>query len=326
MDWKALPSLAALRAFDALARKGSLSAAGRELNVTHAAVAQHLRALEDFFAEPLAERDGQAMRLTATGHELATALNEGFDRIADGVTRIRDRSAQRPVVVSLTPAYAETWLMPRIGAFWTLHPEIDLRLAPSNALADLRRDGIDIAIRFGDGNWPGSEVEPLDMSRFVVVSAPGYSRATGLAELLAERRHTWFFSTATSEQRLWGAAIGVDFEQEKVRELPSNALVLGALRAGLGLGVQTYTLVEPDLASGALVALHEGDDSRGLGYHIVTRPGVLSPGAKAFRAWLRAAVRQANLPQTRPAVPDGPRQPTKRSSVKVRTRSPNATW
>lgn len=298
MDWKALPSLAALRAFDALAREGSLSAAGRALNVTHAAVAQHLRALEDFFDETLAIRDGQAMRLTPTGRELAAALGEGFDRIAEGVAEIRDRSADRPVMVTLTPSFAETWLMPRIGAFWAAQPEIEIRLAPSMALADLRRDGIDIAIRFGDGNWPGCDVEPLDLSRFAVVAAPGYSDAEGLDALLAERRHTWFFSSATSEQRIWGAAIGVDFDRETVREMPSNALVLGAVRAGLGLAVQSRTLVEADLVAGALVPLHEENDARGLRYHIVTRPGLLSPGAKVFRNWLRKASRQANVPQT----------------------------
>ncbi len=297
MDWHSLPSLAALRAFDALARTGSLSAAGRRLNVTHAAIAQHLRSLEAHFGAVLATRDGQAMRLTDTGRELAEALGEGFDRIGEGVARIMDRTADRPVVVTLTPSFAETWLMSRIGTFWAAHPEIELRLAPSNALADLRRDGIDIAIRFGNGTWPGCDVEPLDVSRFVVVAAPGYSRADGLDALLAERGHTWFFSAATNEQRVWGAAIGVDFARETVREMPSNALVLGAVRAGLGLAVQSRTLVEADLDAGAMVALHEEDDARGLGYHIVTRPGVLSPGAKAFRAWLRAAARQARTPQ-----------------------------
>lgn len=297
MNWQSLPSLAALRAFDALARTGSLSAAGRLLNVTHAAIAQHLRSLEAHFGEPLATRDGQAMRLTDTGRELAAALGEGFDRIGEGVARIMDRSADRPVVVTLTPSLAEAWLMPRIGAFWATHPEIELRLAPSISLADLRRDGIDIALRFGSGNWPGHDVEPLDVSRFSVVAAPGYSHAEGLEALLAERRHTWFFSDTAIELKVWGAAIGVDFDCETVREMPSNALAVGAARAGLGLAVQSRTLIEADLAAGTLVALHEAADVRGLGYHIVTRPGVLSPGAKAFRNWLRAAARQASTPQ-----------------------------
>ena len=86
MDWSRIPSLAALRAFEALARHNSLSAAARDLNVTHAAIAQHLRALETHFGESLATRDGQTMKLTETGRDLADALGEGFGRIAEGVT------------------------------------------------------------------------------------------------------------------------------------------------------------------------------------------------------------------------------------------------
>ncbi|MCL4676548.1 MAG: LysR family transcriptional regulator, partial [Pararhodobacter sp.] len=164
MDWRDIPSLASLRAFDALARHGSLSAAARALNVTHAAVSQHLRALEAEFGEPLARRDGQGMQLTEAGDELAAALAEGFARIAGGVTQLRSRNAARPVVVALTPSFAEAWLMPRMGRFWAAHPDIEVRLVPGVALTDLRRDGVDVAIRFGKGAWPELEAEPLALS------------------------------------------------------------------------------------------------------------------------------------------------------------------
>ena len=282
MDWHRLPSLAALRAFDALARTGSLSAAGRQLNVTHAAIAQHLRALESHFGTPLATRDGQAMRLTDTGRELAAALGEGFDIISDGVTRLMERQETAPVNVTLTPTFAEAWLMPRIGSFWQAHPEVDLRLMPSVRLTDLRRDRIDVAIRFGDGDWPGLDVEPLSMDAFVVIAAPGYA-APG--ESFAGK--TWLYSRPASEQEIWGRQIGVDYETEAAQEMPNNSLVLSAVRAGLGLSIQSRALVEADLAAGQLVALLEGDPG-GLGYYIVTRPGVLHPGAKTFIRWLKS--------------------------------------
>ena len=290
MDWKDIPSLASLRAFDALARHGSLSAAARELNVTHAAVSQHLRALESDFAEPLARREGQGMVLTEAGHELAAALGDGFARIAEGVARLRDRRVARPVVVALTPSFAEAWLMPRIGAFWAAHPEIEVRLVPGIALTDLRRDGVDLAIRFGAGHWPGVQSEPLDLSRFAVVAAPGYTKARSLADLDKLTGHDWFFSTASSEQRVWGAAIGADFDKVGAREMANNGLVLSAVRAGLGLSIQAMALVQPDLATGQLVSLHEGD-AEGLGYYIVTRDDPPSPGARKFLSWLRRAAR-----------------------------------
>lgn len=288
MDWHSLPSLAALRAFDALARNGSLSAAGRKLNVTHAAIAQHLRALEAHFGVPLATREGQAMRLTETGHELAAALGEGFDIISEGVSRLTDRQKTAPVNVTLTLTFAEAWLMPRIGGFWLAHPDIELRLLPSARLADLRRDQIDVAIRFGNGDWPGLTVEPLALDPFVVIAAPGAARDGD--DLTSQ---TWLYSEGANEQKIWARRIGIDYEQVTSQEMPSNGMVLSAARAGLGLSIQSRALVEADLASGQLVALHEGDPG-GLGYHIVTRPGVLRPGAKHFIRWLKT---YAILPQ-----------------------------
>jgi len=290
MDWKSIPSLASLRAFEALARLGSLSAAARELNVTHAAVSQHLRALESEFGDALAEREGQGMGLTDAGRDLATALSDGFSRIAEGVAQLRDRKAARPVVVALTPSFAEAWLMPRMGAFWDANPDIEVRLVPGVALTDMRRDGVDVAIRFGGGAWPGLKAEPLALSAFVVVAAPGFTKARGLRDLARLSAHDWFFSGASVEQRIWGQAIGVDFDAIGAREMANNGLVVSAVRAGLGLSIQAKALVEPDLAAGHLVALHEGD-AAGLGYYIVTRPDALSPGTQIFVRWLRRLAR-----------------------------------
>ena len=281
-----IPSLASLRAFEALARHGSLSAAARELNVTHAAVSQHLRTLEADFGEPLARREGQGMQLSEAGHDLAAALGEGFTRIADGVARLRDRNATRPVVVALTPSFAEAWLMPRMGQFWAAYPDVEVRLVPGVGVTDLRRDGIDVAIRFGAGDWPGVHAEPLELSAFVVVAAPGFTKARGIGDLAQLTALDWFFSGASQEQRSWGQAVGVDFDTIGAREMANNGLVVSAVRAGLGLSIQAKALVEPDLATGQLVSLHEGDPV-GLGCFIVTRPDTLSPTARIFTRWLR---------------------------------------
>lgn len=292
MDWSSIPSLASLRAFEALARHGSLSAAARELNVTHAAISQHLRALEADFGLTLARRDGQGMQLTEDGHELAAALGEGFARISDGVAALRDRARTRPVVVALTPSFAEAWLMPRMGGFWAAHPDVEVRLVPGVNLMDLRRDGVDVAIRFGGGSWPGVQAEPLALSAFVVVAAPGFTKARGVRDLARLSALDWFFSGASVEQRVWGQAVGVDFDAIGAREMANNGLVVSAVRAGLGLSIQAKALVEPDLASGQLIALHEGD-AAGLGYYIVTRPDALSPGARLFVRWLRRRAKPA---------------------------------
>lgn len=290
MDWRRIPSLSALRAFDALARQGGFSAAARSLNVTHAAIAQHVRALETHFGETLAVRRGQAMELTDPGRELAAALDAGFGAIAEGVARLADRHAARPVNVTLTPSFAEAWLMPRIGGFWAEHPDIAVALNPSMALVDLRRDGFDLGIRFGNGNWPDYKVEPLDVSDFVVICAPGYTLARNMAELGDPALHSWLTSYAAAEQATWIASIGIDFAALRAREMPNNSMVLSAVKSGVGLSVQSRALVGTELARGEVVALHEGD-SGGLGYYIITRPAPLTPNARVFRDWLRRAAR-----------------------------------
>lgn len=290
MDWRTLPSLASLRAFESLVRQGSLSAAARELNVTHAAISQHLRALEQDLGEDLANRVGQGMQPTEAGRQLADALGEGFGLIAEGVAHVRASREDRPVVVALTPSFAEAWLMPRIGAFWSAHPEIEVRLVPSTGLADLRRDSIDLAIRFGNGAWPDVQAEPLGESKFVVVAAPDFSKARTLEDLGRLRSHDWFFSMASDEQQVWGQQVGVDFEKVGAREMANNGLVMSAVRAGLGLSIQAKALVKPDLASGQLIALHEGH-AAGLGYFIVTRPNFVTPATQTFIKWLRKTAR-----------------------------------
>lgn len=289
MDWSRIPSLASLRAFEALSRHGSLSAAARELNVTHAAISQHLRKLEDHFAEPLAQREGHTMVLTATGLALAEALSAGFGQIGEAVTSILDETAARPVRITLTPTFAETWLMPRVGAFWDAHPDVELNLNPSPGLVDLRRDNYDMGIRFGRGVWPGVESEPLIMSSYVVVAAPGFTKANTLAALGDLEKLPWFYSPGSKEHRIWGETLGLDFEALGMRSMATHNMVLSAVRSGLGLAIEARTLVSADIASGQLRVLHEGDPE-GLGYHIIQRPGaVLSPGARTFRTWLKRA-------------------------------------
>jgi LysR family transcriptional regulator, glycine cleavage system transcriptional activator len=119
MDWKRLPPLTALRAFAAVAQSGSFSAAARALNVTHAAVAQQVRALEEHLDQPLVARDGRALALTAEGEQLAAALNDGFATMQRGIDALRATDGDRPLRISLTAGFAAQWLMPRLRDFWS---------------------------------------------------------------------------------------------------------------------------------------------------------------------------------------------------------------
>jgi len=281
MDWKLIPSLAALRAFEACARLESLSGAAAELNVTHAAVSQHLRALEAEFGCPLMQRAGRGMQLTDQGRQLSSALADGFGTIADGVKQLRDQQSERPLVVCVTPSFAESWLMPRLGGFWQKHPEIQLSVQPGFSLVDLKRDGVDLAIRYGKGHWDGVSAKKLVSAAFVACCVPEL-RPSNPDDIA---RAQWFFEPSRAEFRVWAESQGLVGPETPWTAMETNQLILSAIRSGYGFGVQNAALVQDDLASGRLVSVCD-DTPSDLGYYVVTRDGFVSPAAKTFIKWV----------------------------------------
>ncbi|WP_102106647.1 LysR family transcriptional regulator [Oceaniglobus roseus] len=289
MDWSAIPSLAALRAFEAAARNGSYSAAARELNVTHAAIAQHIRTLEDHFGRPLMTREGQGMAVTVEGRELAQTLTQSFGQIATAVRDLAELDRQRPLRVALTPSFAGNWLMPRIGGFWASHPEIPLEIAPNMALVDLRRDGFDLAIRYGRGGWPGVTSEMLVPAGHAVVAAPGLVGPDWSGALSDLQDRHWVLEAGRQEEQVWAAANGLDLGRARVTVFDSNVLVYQAVLAGHGLSILPAVIAERDVAAGRLEILLEEEDSH-IAYHILTRPDRVSPQIRTFVKWLKAQV------------------------------------
>ena len=289
MDWSDIPSLAALRAFEAAARHRSFTAAAGELNVTHAAIAHHVRRLEADLDETLITREGRGIAVTPTGRDLADALGTGFATIAEGVGRIRDSAETRPLMLSVTPSFAANWLMPRIGDFWARHPEIQINIAPSTELVDLRRDGIDMAIRYGDGSWPDLRVELLTDGDFWAVAHPKLLSGR-VANCLGDVTDLpWVIETYLLERSAMIEAEGVDMDRLQIKLMNSNALALSAVQAGLGVSLQPKSLVERQVAEGTLVricALDEGP----LGYYALTVPDRTSPRLRILRRWLHGQV------------------------------------
>lgn len=286
MDWRSLPSLATLRAFETAARHQNLSQAARELNVTHAAISQHVRRLEEELGEPLLLRQGRGMALTDAGRLLAENLGNGFATIADGIEQIRQRGQDRPVQISVTPAFASHWLMPRIGSFWSEHPEIKISINPSANLVDLRRDGVDLAVRYGDGNWPGVDTELLTDGEFVVVSHPDLVRGRQVNSLSDLVDLPWVMEDHMMERRRIVEEEGIDLDEVKLTTMQTSDLVSSAVAAGLGVSVQPRSLVEAQIEAGAVVSLYRISQSE-LGYYILTRPGAVTQNTETFRKWLR---------------------------------------
>jgi len=287
MDWRKIPSLSGLRAFEATARLGSFSAAGRELNVTHAAIAQHVRGLEDFFSQSLLFRQGRKMELTPSGQRFANSLSEGFLTIQDGVNELQADSNDRPLKIALTPSFAESWLMPRLGEFWAKHPDIELTLLPGVGLTDLRRDGVDLAIRYGKGVWAGYQIELLASAQFVVVSTKEYISNRKVYKLSDLADVKWLLETDRLDQKLWAEEQGLDLSKTNYTEFSTSTLSHAAAMVGYGAAISTQAVAERDLESGALVSLFTAESGT-LGYYLVTRKEAQSKNLTAFINWLRA--------------------------------------
>ena len=287
MNWHELPSLTALRAFAALAETGGLSQAGRALNVSHAAISQQMRALEERLGTTLVTREGRGMALTPAGAELARVLTSAFGEIEAAVAALTGLDRTRPLQISVTPTFATSWLMPRLADFQHRHPEVELMINPTPAVVPLTPGGVDVAIRYGLGTWPGVAAEPLVATDVVVVAPPALiaGRRIGEPALLADL--PWMQETGTNEVSSWLARSGIGpGRRVRITHLPGN-LMLDALRRGEpAVAAVSRAFVEEELATGRLVVLFE-EHEPGAGYHIVTRPGVHRPPLRAFLSWLR---------------------------------------
>ncbi len=291
MNWRDMPPLAALRAFAAFAESGTLEQAGDALNVTHAAISQHIRALETHLGVALVFRSGRSLELTAEGQQLAQVLTAGFGTILNVVQELTGRDAARPLHISTTPSFAASWLMPRLSDFRLSHPDINLMIDPSPVLSELRPGGIDVAIRYGSGRWPGVDAQLLLSTHIVVSAAPALLEGREITDPRDLAELPWLEELGTSEANNWLRDRGVPEGLATKRvQIPGN-LVLDGARAGQGLAVTAKTFIEADVAAGRLVILFE-EPREGEGYHIVTRPGVLRASARDFVSWLRRAARQ----------------------------------
>ncbi len=287
MDWRSLPSLNSLRTFAAVAEKKSLSGAGRALNVTHAAVSQQVRSLESVLGLQLVVREGRGVALTPEGDLLYSGLSEGFGKIQETVEALTREDSARPLNITTTPSFAVSWLMPRINDFRLNHPGIELMLNPTSEVVEMTPGGVDLAIRYGNGDWPGLEAELLLSSKFVVVGAScliGDIEITRPEDLL---QFHWLQELGSNELTLWMERQGVvPKSRMNITHLPGY-MVLEGLRRGEGISATARVFVEPDIAAGNLKLLFEDEVYPGTGYHLVTRPGVNRPPLKAFLSWLR---------------------------------------
>ena len=285
-DWRHVPSLSALRAFEATARLDGFSAAARALNVTPAAVAQQVRGLEADLGVGLVIRQGRGLVLTPEGARLSAALAEGFSTIAGGIDALRHDEARRSVRVSTTQGFAQWLLMPALSRFWDTHPEISVSLDVTSTLAELGTGGIDLAIRSGAPNfsWPDTEAELLIRSRYIVAAAPRIAAQVRSAEDLGHL--PWILEPRNTAEGGLLAKLGLDRDALRITEIASPVLEVGSAAQGYGLMFGVKSILQPELDAGRLVEVPvEGLPD--VGYYIATAPGPRRARVQTFIDWLK---------------------------------------
>ena len=284
VDWRRLPSLSTLRAFEATARLQGYSAAARALNVTPAAIAQQVRKLEKELGSGLVRREGRGLALTAAGRQLSATLREAFALIAGGVDEMRQLQATRGVRVSTTQFFVDAVILPNLGDFWRRHPGVQVTFSPDGNGQPVDLENFDICVRAGQNAdaWSGYARQPLLDSPFVVCAAPSLIESAG-SELSSL---PWLYDPNIENVfQVFLQQAGLDPGDLKIVDTGSPHLELEAAVAGYGLSISTEVIIRPHLADGRLIVVDSPLDVTST-YYAISSKGVLPDQVEQFLDWL----------------------------------------
>lgn len=280
--------LNALRAFEVSARHLNLTRAAEELNVTQTAVSQHIRNLEDRLGRPLFRRLPRGLALTDEGQALLPVLADAFGRIAQALEQFDDRRPREVLTVGAVGTFAVGWLLPRLRDFQQACPFVDLRLFTHNNRVDLAAEGLDYAIRFGDGAWHGTAADRLLEAPLSPLCAPAVAARLRAPADLA--REPLLRSYRTDEWPAWFAAAGLACPLLRGMVFDTSLALAEAAVQGAGVALLPARLFARELQQGRLVQPFAQTEIA-IGAYWLTRLHSRTPGPamQAFRDWLLAA-------------------------------------
>lgn len=292
-----LPSLTALRAFDAAARHMSFAKAAEELNVTPAALSFQIKSLETHLGQPLFRRLNRAVELTEAGLALAPGTRDAFEMLGTAWRRTRALGEARAVTVTAGPAFTAKWLAPRMFRFAESHPEVELRFVASLRIMDIEREEIDVAIRFGYGDDEGEGEGGVTLidEWFTPMMAPPMARrfpdpADLPANLLLHQDDTAFLDPPC-DWPAWFRAAGLPHPEGAGQHFSQADHALDAAASGAGVVLGRRSLAGAALAEGRLVAPYGIALTTRAHYRMITRSGAQNnPGAQAFIDWISAEI------------------------------------
>jgi LysR family glycine cleavage system transcriptional activator len=292
-----LPPLNGLRAFEAAARNLSFTRAAEELHVTPAAVSQQVKSLESYFGVRLFKRLTRALSLTDAGKAVLPLLRDAFDQLAEADRVIRNRRDDRVLVVSVAPSFAAKWLVPRLSSFSKACPDYELRIDATDRLADFDRDGIDAALRYGLGDYPGLTVVCLLEELVEPVCSPALLEGKAPLRRPSDLRHHTLIhmqphsdTDAAPNWAMWLKAAGVDdVDPHRGPRFSMESLAVQAAIEGQGVALVAGALVTDDIDKGRLVRPFPesaGSKTRFCYYLVYPSHDEASPKLVAFRDWV----------------------------------------
>lgn len=280
--------LNALRAFEASARHLSFTLAAEELHVTQSAISAQVKNLEQRLGRPLFRRLPRGLALTDEGQALLPTLKDTFARLAALIEPFERGRPREPLTVAAVGTYAVGWLMPRLAGFAQAHPFVDLRLQTHNNLVNLASEGLDCAIRFGDGAWHGTEAEPLQAAPLSPVCAPALAaRLRSPADLAGQ---TLLRSYRSEEWPSWFRAAGLAPPLLRGPVFDTSLAMASAAAQGFGVALLPPSMFEAELRQGRLLRPFTQQISEGRYWLTRLKSRPASTALQAFSAWLRQEV------------------------------------
>lgn len=288
-----LPSMTALVVFEAAARQASFTRAAAELGITQAAVSRQVQALESSLGFPLFRRMHRAIELTEPGRALAASMSEALGIVAQTVRTITSGRSDE-LTISATVAFSHFWLLPKVSSFRRTDPDIKLKIVTQDPSVDLLRDEIDVAIRYGDGNWPDGRAILLFGDDVFPVCSPDYLAQRGAPDCVADlARHNLIASDAHEPTWVdwdhWLGAFGHGGERKNIT-LSCNFYTdaLYAAMRGEGIALGWHRLVDDLLQRGQLVRVSVETLRPRSAYYVVLKHGVPKASVSSFLKWIRA--------------------------------------
>lgn len=288
-----LPSLNALRAFEAVVRTGSFRAAAEALFVTQSAISHQIRQLEEYFGTPLFAREGNRPRPLPHAEELARTLSLSFAEITAACQRVKDRRISQPLVIAAIPSVAVCWLIPRLARFREAHPQIEIRIIYAMHGRDIDFHDVHLAFVFAKGMpaLPGIKAETfLPGVSVPVCSSPLAARLGQGGRASAIATLGLLHDTDLSGWQAWFARAGAGDQPPPAGPVFEDFnLLRAAALSGQGVALCPEAMIRDDLDAGHLVCLSQTGVLEEFGYYLLWGPvtvGSMQSSAKTFRDWV----------------------------------------